>query len=355
MLPDDLILCEFDPNTATEDEWAALYAFNDKMRAEMNPEVSPISLDAFKRFMLDRPLELNNHSFVITRQVDSAVVAMLRFSKWVGDTDGQLGDFQLGVLPEYRNRGLGTQLLAQLASMTQQARSKTYGSRTSNHVPAGAAFMRQLGGSEKFVIHTDILDMANVQPDQRQHWREYAKAPLDGYTMGFWEDIIPEESLEEVAGILDWQETTAPSKNSRMFRWTPDRVRQYGENMKNSGTHMLTGYIKDAATNTMIAIILAYWYPNDPNFAEIDISSVKPPHDAYILGRQLKAATLEKLLEAHPQITQVRAGELSVNEPLTRANRDLGFVSQTISTMWEIETEQIQNYLAQQQMAPAKS
>lgn len=352
MPPNDLALHEFNPQTATEDEWEALYAFDKQAAAEEYPEVPHLPFDAFKRSMIDRPPTLTIYNFVISRQDDGVVMARLRFNKSFSDSNR--GFFMLEFLPEYRNQGLATDLLTRLINVAQREGTCIFRTDTSNHIPAGAAFARQIGGNEKLIIYMDILDIANVRPDQRQDWHDLAEAPIDGYIMGFWENGVPEESLDEVAGILNWMESNSPSKNSEASRATKENVRQFGENIKNLGRHFLVGYIKDVATNTMVALIMAYWNPNQPDFALLDVAAVKPPHDAYTLGRQLKAATLEKMLEAHPQIMQVSSGELSTNESLIRANRDLGFITKTIMTMWEIETEQIQNYLAAQQMAPAQ-
>lgn len=67
------------------------------------------------------------------------------------------------------------------------------------------------------------------------------------------------------------------------------------------------------------------------------------------LGRWLKAAMLDKMLNLHPEIKYVRTQNADTNAAMLRINNELGFKPYMSSILWQMEISQVLEYLKKPQ------
>jgi mycothiol synthase len=142
------------------------------------------------------------------RQTDTTT----RRQRWVAVADGQIvgmaGYFQrirayhpqkfqveLGVLPEYRRRGIGSALYEHLLAGLAEYDPMTLTGRAREDWPESIAFLAHRGCVENVRTWESHLDLATVDPTRFQPWLEHPLA--QGYTI---------DNLSEVQALADWEE-----------------------------------------------------------------------------------------------------------------------------------------------------
>ena len=56
---------------------------------------------------------------------------------------------------------------------------------------------------------------------------------------------------------------------------------------------------------------------------------------------------MKKILEERPEVKFVRTGNANSNAAMLKINKEMGFKSYISNTVWQVETAQVEKYLAQ--------
>ncbi|HMA37430.1 MAG TPA: GNAT family N-acetyltransferase, partial [Chloroflexia bacterium] len=163
MLATEAPLAVFDLQQAGEAQWQALNSFQNRLQAEQWPEDSPRPLTMTIAEFRDRPACLDHQMWVIWDRTGTQIRAAGSLEVFNGSHNQHLAEFWIQVLPEARRQGYARQLLRPIVAGARAANRRLLLTWTSEAVPAGATFVRGLGGQPGLDEHTNQLELTDLR------------------------------------------------------------------------------------------------------------------------------------------------------------------------------------------------
>ncbi len=336
----------FEHKNATHAEYAAVNDFWNRMRAERLPDDPPIPLDEQIQRLRSLPPLLDNHVWSAWRDDLSQVVGVGEVSFLRVDQNRHVVDFSIGVLPEYRGRGLARRLLARIVEVPRREDRRLMLAWTTSTIAVGEAFMKRMGARIGQATHINQLDLHDLNRDLLKAWQASAAERASGFDLGVWTEGYPEESIELVVAVFEAM-NSAPTDNLEVDdeHWTPAQLRQFEAADRARGRERWTMYARDRKTGRLAGMTEVAWHPNRPEIIDQQMTGVLPEYQGRGLGRWLKAAMLEKILRDRPQVRRIRTGNADSNDAMLKINRELGFKPFQAHCRWQLETEKVLAYL----------
>jgi len=259
-----------------------------------------------------------------------------------------LVQINIQVLPEFRRQGYGTRLLAVLVENTRALHRRSIVAVTEATAPAGEIFLEKLGARRAGAAHVNQLDLVDVDRELLRHWQERARERAAGFDIVFWEGQYPETELEGIAqakGAMN----QAPRDDLEIedFAWTPERLREFNRTIVQSSLTFWFMAARERATGNLAGFTEMFWFPSRPAVAQQRDTGVLQKYRNLGLGRWLKAAMLEKVLDQRPETRVIRTSNADSNAPMLKINAELGFKPHRANTAWQVETEQVLAVLSQ--------
>ena len=128
---------------------------------------------------------------------------------------------------------------------------------------------------------------------------------------------------------------------------TAQQLRQREASLEKDQCERCTAYVREKATGKVVGYTEIIWSPFEPPVVEQGMTCVLPDYRNHGLGRWIKAALLESVIDERPEVQRVRTGNATTNTPMLKINRELGFSSRMIRKDWQIDLSQVQSYLEQ--------
>jgi GNAT superfamily N-acetyltransferase len=362
MTAETVTIAPFDPRGANEREYAALNDFQNHMLAERQPDDPPVPLEERVRGWRNIPPIVNYAIWAAWSPGGDAVVAAGGASVLRTDENRHLLNFDIGVLPEYRRRGLGRRLLALAAEMARREDRRLMMAGTNDRVPAGEAFMRRLEAKKGLESHTNQLDLAGLDRDLLRRWLARAEGgeAAARFALGLWSGPYPEEDLAAIAALHEiLNQEPRDDLEIEDFRFTPEQIRQQERATFARGAERWTLYARarskagsesgrqagSGRAGAFAGFTEVFWHPNRPMLLDQGATGVFPQYRNHGLGRWLKAAMLDKVIRERPQVRFVRAGNADSNAPMLKINRALGFAPYIARCTWQVVTDRVVAYL----------
>lgn len=230
------------------------------------------------------------------------------------------------VHPAFRRRGLGRALLQHAAGRAEaDGRSALDGNAAQGS--AGEAFARHLGATPGLVDARRFLDLRKGLASRFAELRAEAAGHATGYSLISWAGVTPEEELGRVAGVFNAM-NDAPREEGWFEDdiWDADRVRDRGDMpVQFAGNRGYSVAAVHDATGEMAALTQLFVDPADPDWGHQGITGVTRPHRGHRLGLLTKAAMLEWLVTAEPQLEHVETNNAASNSYMIAVNEALGF------------------------------
>ena len=232
----------------------------------------------------------------------------------------------VAVRPEFRRRGLGRALLRHAARRAEaDGRSVLDGDVVQGS--AGEAFARRLGAEAGLVDARRFLDLRKVPSGRFANLRAQAAGQAGGYSLISWTGVTPEEERGRVAGVFNAM-NDAPREEGWFEDdiWDADRVRDRGDMMvRFAGSRGYSVAAVHDATGEMAALTQLFVDPADPDWGHQGLTGVTRPHRGHRLGLLTKAAMLEWMATAEPQLEHVETNNAAANSYMINVNEALGF------------------------------
>ena len=229
------------------------------------------------------------------------------------------------VHPAFRRRGTGRELLRHAARRAAANGRSILGSAAQQGSP-GAAFADRVGLKPGLIEARRILDLRKVTPGKFAGLRETAAEKAAGYTLVSWTGVTPDEQLGRVAGALNALNDAPRDEGYEDDVWDAQRVRERADGLVRLAG--IRGYSIAALhdeSGEMAALTQVYVDPENPGWGFQGLTAVTRPHRGHRLGLLTKAAMLEWLATAEPQLERIETGNAASNRYMIAVNEALGY------------------------------
>lgn len=227
----------------------------------------------------------------------------------------------LRVDPARRRGGLGTALLRHAAGQAA-ADGRVSLRGTVQQGSAGEAFARQAGAAPGIEDVRRMLELRAIPAGAVQRWCQAAA----GYSLVRWEGLTPDERLDQVAALRNAMNDAPRDAGVEAAAWDGRRVRSHADAYAaRSGLRRYSlGAIHDR-TGEMAAMTAMSVDPGVPDWGLQSFTAVARPHRGHRLGLFVKAAMLQWLAEAEPQLERVVTENAASNRHMIAINEELGY------------------------------
>lgn len=337
-------LREFIPATATEAEWQAFLSVSNQENKEQKPDDPPTTLDDLKNNLLNIPSFVKFTGWLAYRS--KTPIATLFAGYMLTEENQHLMQFGLYLVPEERRKGIGSHLLNWVVDLAQANKRRLLITDTSSMVPAGDAFMEQLGGEMALSEDENQLLAHELDHGLMDQWLERANDRSGNLTLGIWEGLYPEDEIEAIAELKRTM-NTAPRDDLDMedFNFTADHLREGEKSFAARNIKRWTYYVRDPENNALAGYTELYWNPSKPLILGQGDTAVVPDYRNRGIGRWVKAAAIKGVLKEYPHVKYVRTGNASSNAGMLKINHEMGFKLYKVSKNWQIETAKVEAYL----------
>lgn len=329
--PADVVLSALSLRDATPQEFADLTVFENAMRLERQPEDPPIGPDELAAQARGLPPFVDVCLWLLRdgpRVVGSASLVLLRLEQ-----NAHLAQFDLGVLPEHRRRGLGTRLLREVVAAAEADGRQLLMTHTSSRAPDGEAALAHAGAQAALANHTNQLDLGGLAPALLDRWLDH---PDGAHEILLWDGPIPDGHLPGMADLMAVM-NTAPRGDLEMedFHFDVAQLRDLEHMRASSGRRRLMTVARHGASGALVGYSELSWHPDRAGIVSQGATGVRPEARGHGLGRRLKAANLRALGAANPDARFVRTSNADSNAAMLRINAELGFAPHQATTDWQ--------------------
>jgi RimJ/RimL family protein N-acetyltransferase len=311
-------------DAADDDGLRACHEVHKAAQAVDDPHEPPMSLAVF-RVWLFRGWDSNpGEVWFVPGEQAGQVVALYRLD--LPDMEDKDRGFLLTTVhPTARRAGIGREVLRHAAGRAA-ANERTVLGGVAVQGSAGEAFARRVGAKPGLVEARRMLDLRAVPVGQFARLREEAAAKAAGYTVVTWAGPTPEEYLGRVADAFNAMNDAPRDEGYEDSIWDAERIRERADLiLRQTDVRGYTVAALDDATGEMAGFSQVEVDPAHPEWGYQGLTSVTRPHRGHRLGLLTKAAMLEWLATAEPQIEQIVTGNAESNKHMIAVNETLGF------------------------------
>jgi mycothiol synthase len=253
----------------------------------------------------------------------------------------------VAVLPGARRQGLGRLLLDQAAAVAQRRGLRLITGRTRDNVPAGAAFSAAMHAQQAMVTEENRLDLRGADRTLIDQWLADGPRRAPAYRLLFVAGPTPPDLVDEAASVLNVM-NTAPLENLDVSDTliTPELLREQDEATSAMGAERRAYYAVDAASGKFVGLTDITVRPELPDRVWVGDTAVDPAHRGQGLGKWLKAAITQHILDDLPEVRWVITWNAGSNEPMLAINHDLGFRAVAVHTTWQVPVAELRALLA---------
>ena len=336
----------FDMAGATDGEYEAVNRLLNRSRAETLPDDPPIPVQETKASMQNIPPYDIVKSWsgweTGTEQVTS------RIAVWFTDTNENTHaiQFALYVDPAYRRRGIARELLKKAVDMARLHNRRLMITSTSDRAPAGVFFMERLKAERGLEESESQLSLAELDMSLIDRWQTDGRRRAAEFSLRFWDGRYPEEQLEAICELLNVMNSAPLDKLAiEDINITPRQARQDEESLFAVGIQRWTAYTIEDSTGEFAGYTEVFWNPNRPWVVEQGATAVVPRFRGKGMGRWLKAAMLERILQIRPEARFVRTTSAYSNAAMLGINETIGFKHYDTRCVWQVETDKAAAYI----------
>ncbi len=334
----------FNVKEASQAEYDALNRHNNRLRCERLPDDPPILLEESIQNLQNIPAYVEVRMWAAwngAELIAQGDVALLHLEE-----NKHLTQIDISVDTDYRRNGLGRRLLALVTEAARLDNRRLLLAETVDRIPGGEAFMQHIGAQKGLETHINQLRIADLDRGLIRKWIDQAAERAPGFELGLWEGSYPEEQLAAIVQLVEVtnQQPFGDLEIEEMHT-TPEQLRQAEQQIFARGSQRWTFYAIEKATGKFVGYTETIWNPNRPQVLLQDMTGVFPEYRGKGIGRWLKAAMLDKVLKEHPEIKYVRTGNADSNAAMLKINTELGFQPYMARALWQVEVEQVENYI----------
>lgn len=224
------------------------------------------------------------------------------------------------VHPERRRQGLGTTLLERVVDRARELGVVTL--RGEHMTPEGTAFCSHLGAvDEQRVVRSRLRLQTADLPEPRMP---------DGWHLVNWLGRVPDERLEAYARARVAMDDAPAPEGMDFPIWDAEKIRASEESLRLRGREMrLTVAMDDAGE---IGSFTELRHSAGSVLAFTDDTGTVAEHRGKGLARAVKAQSLRRLRDDHPEIEVVTTRNAEENDVMRYLNVSIGFRPTVVET-----------------------
>ena len=229
------------------------------------------------------------------------------------------------VHPDYRRQGTGRELLRHAAGRAAAAGRVVMTGYAREESP-GAAFAARADATRGQAEVRRVLDLRKLPAGKVAALRETAARAAAGYSLVTWTGPTPDQYLEPLAGVMNAFADAPRDEGVQEDTWDGRLARERGDaTVELMGARMYSVTAVHDATGEMAAMTQVAIDPESPQWGHQSLTAVTRGHRGHRLGLLVKAAMLEWLASAEPQIEQIDTGNAASNQHMIAVNEALGY------------------------------
>ncbi len=242
----------------------------------------------------------------------------------------------LRVSPGRRRAGMGTALLRHCAHRAVLAGRTRLTADAWDGTP-GAEFARAVGAQPGIANVHRTLHLDDAVRGRLPGLRREAGGHAAGYSVLTWVGPTPEDMLEQVAAVHAAMADAPRDEGVESAVWDAARIRRLEKLVIGSGLAQFSVAARHDATGRLAAVTQVLTDPGAPGYGFQQITAVLPAHRGHRLGLLVKAAMLELVGEAAPEVTRIVTDNAGSNEYMIAINAQLGFEISGVTRNWELD------------------
>lgn len=348
MTPDKVVLECTGLRDRSDDLIRELYAAAGPLHAEAIPDMPRLPLE--QRLAAARNLPgIVVGATIVARDPAAQIIGFADVT--AQDVDGfrHVAEVDLGVLPGQRRAGIGQALLGGVLEVAGRLDRSLLMGHTRDTVPAGEAFARRIGAELGQVIVENRLDLRAVDRGLVRSWVEAGPARAPGYHLEFVKGVTPGHLMPRVIAALHIM-NTAPRDDLQIgeFTITPEQFHQAETAGVAAGLERWACYAVDDATADFVGLTEIVLRRAVPERVYVSSTGVDPAHRGHALGKWLKGAMTQEVLDELPAARWLVTSNAASNDAMLSINRQLGFQPSAAMKAWQVSTERARAYLSGQ-------
>jgi GNAT superfamily N-acetyltransferase len=335
---------EVDCACVSDDDVRRYNTFENVLSAESHPEDPPTPIEVTTPWLRHIPELVRRRDFWASRD-DGAIVASANVHWMIGKTNQHIIRPWISVRAEYRRRRIATALLGLVADVAETVGRRLLVATTSDRIPAGESFARQVGADVALEQHINRLILAEVDRDLVDRWIEEGPRRAEGYSLIPIDGAYPDDLVESAVNV-GMVMNTAPrgDLDAEDEQWTVEDARDRERYMAKMGTERWSLFARHDDSGEVVGFTEVGWNAKEPETVWQWGTGVRPEHRGHALGKWLKAAMLRRILSERPSV-DVRTGNADSNDAMLGINRALGFRPFHSDVMWQVDIERVRAYL----------
>jgi GNAT superfamily N-acetyltransferase len=339
------VIEEIDVRSMSDEDIVRLNAFGNILRDESYPEDPAAPVELTRARVRNIPDFIAIREFW-AREADGSIAATADIAWEMTEDNKHLARTDVNVRPDHRGRGIAKTLLGLLAAAAEAEGRTLMMGGTHERVPSGEAFARRVGAETGQEVHTNRLLVADVDRDMVDRWVERGPLRAEDYRIIALEGVYPDELAEAILACHHIM-NTAPRDGLEIEdeHWTVEQMRQWEKSMLASGTERWSLFARHDPSGELVGFTEVGWQPAQPETVWQWATAVRPDHRGHALGKWLKAAMLQRVLNERPDVLDVRTGNADSNDAMLGINHALGFKPYVAATFWQVTVDQVRSYL----------
>lgn len=334
----NLHVVEVDSATVTEDQLDKYHAFQSAILAERLP-LDPVPPFGNVVRQLKSPAPTTSVTgFAAVDDGNWAGVALVV----AADNDQRSLRVDLAVLPEYRRRGIGRDLLSHAAAVAQGLGREFVTGDSYDTVPAGEEFAERVGAIPGLRNHLNRLAVADVDREMVRRWVDEGPSRAAAYELVTFDSPIPDKHLDDVASIITaMNDAPTDDLETAPLALTGETVRAFEGLGLAAGLAVWWILAYERSTGLVVGETDVRLDPKQPQTITQGTTVVRREHRGHALGKWLKGTMMMRILDERPDVIDIRTSNADSNAPMLGINTALGYKPYIGNTTWQVPAEHL--------------
>lgn len=332
----------FDIRALPDDALRGLHGLEESLRIETEPDEPPRPFENYAAAVRSMPAVFEVEGFLV-RDESGGVAGEAEAVFFSTPENAHLTQVSLSVRAPKRRRGIGGALLAAVVEVALSRGRQLIMGATDNRIPAGEEFARHFGAKPGNTSRVARLDLSRIDSAVVDEWIEQGPTRAPGYSLVRVDGRCPDDMVADVVELLGvMNDAPIGDLNLDDRRVTVEQLRDTENQRASVGSEHWWIFARQDDSGALAGLTEVTWNPSFPKTVRQGDTGVLMAHRGHALGKWMKAAMLRRVLDARPQVVDVRTSNADSNAAMLGINDALGFEPYIAQTVWQVPVIRMQ-------------